>query len=545
MKNFLSLRILDLFKGIYTKFGIDYNIMRLIIQVKLTLDSRRLSTMSNSTTETKDKNYFYGTLIAYGIVGVIFIPVILMNIDLRIKMSIYFSCFMIVLLTILISDFSSVILDVNDKDIIGIRGVDPKTLNAAKTTHIFMYIFMLSLSISAFSLIASLRFGIKYFLLLFFSIVLIDILMIVITAIMYLIILKFFKGEKLKDMLNMFQVGFLLLFTVGYQFIARSFDFIDTNIVYNNSWWNVLFIPMWYSSNFSFLDKTHIDFISIVLSILSVAVPIISLLIYKKLVLVFEKNLQKLNDNTYNIKSKKEKLSSKLSKLICQDKEERAIFNFVYNILEKDREFKTRVYPSLALGIVMPIIMIITSYDNSGITNYLEEIRESYLFLGGYLGIIIMQNIITMTKYSNEYEGAWIYEILPIKNIKNIYSGMFKSSICKLYLPSFMFLSIVFIVIFKLEVIKHLIVMFLSGILVFMMSFKLNEKYLPFSKPYNLETSSKNMAVMFKSLLTIGILAGIHFSIILMNMNVFIYVYALILIGVIKLSWNRVFTVKS
>ena len=545
MKNFLSLRILDLFKGIYTKFGIDYNIMRLIIQVKLTLDSRRLSTMSNSTTETKDKNYFYGTLIAYGIVGVIFIPVILMNIDLRIKMSIYFSCFMIVLLTILISDFSSVILDVNDKDIIGIRGVDPKTLNAAKTTHIFMYIFMLSLSISAFSLIASLRFGIKYFLLLFFSIVLIDILMIVITAIMYLIILKFFKGEKLKDMLNMFQVGFLLLFTVGYQFIARSFDFIDTNIVYNNSWWNVLFIPMWYSSNFSFLDKTHIDFISIVLSILSVAVPIISLLIYKKLVLVFEKNLQKLNDNTYNIKSKKEKLSSKLSKLICQDKEERAIFNFVYNILEKDREFKTRVYPSLALGIVMPIIMIITSYDNSGITNYLEEIRESYLFLGGYLGIIIMQNIITMTKYSNEYEGAWIYEILPIKNIKNIYSGMFKSSICKLYLPSFMLLSIVFIVIFKLEVIKHLIVMFLSGILVFMMSFKLNEKYLPFSKPYNLETSSKNMAVMFKSLLTIGILAGIHFSIILMNMNVFIYVYALILIGVIKLSWNRVFTVKS
>lgn len=545
MKNFLSLRILDLFKGIYTRFGIDYNIMRLIIQVKLTLDSRRLSTMSNSKTETKDKNYFYGTLIAYGIVGVIFIPVILMNIDLRVKMSIYFSCFMIVLLTILISDFSSVILDVNDKDIIGIRGVDPKTLNAAKTTHIFMYIFMLSLSISAFSLIASLRFGIKYFLLLFFSIVLIDILMIVITAIMYLIILKFFKGEKLKDMLNMFQVGFLLLFTVGYQFIARSFDFLDNNIVYNNSWWNVLFIPMWYSSNFSFLDKTHIDFISIVLSILSVAVPIISLFIYKKLVLVFEKNLQKLNDNTYNIKSKKEKLSSKLSKLICKDKEERAIFNFVYNILEKDREFKTRVYPSLALGIVMPIIMIITSYDNSGITNYLEEIRESYLFLGGYLGIIIMQNIITMTQYSNEYEGSWIYEILPIKNIKNIYSGMFKSSICKLYLPSFMFLSIVFIVIFKLEVIKHLIVMFLSGILVFMMSFKLNEKYLPFSKPYNLETSSKNMAVMFKSLLTIGILSGIHFSIILMNMNVFIYVYALILIGVIKLSWNRVFTVKS
>lgn len=545
MKNFLALRILDLFRGIYTKLGVDYNIMRLIIQAKLTLDCRRVPTMSEGPIEGKEKNYFYSSLIVYAILGVIFLPIILMNIDSRINMSVYFSCFMILLLTVLISDFSSVILDVNDKDIIGIRGVEPKTLNAAKTTHIFIYIFMLSLSISGFSLIASLRFGIQYFLLLVLSIVLIDILMIIITAIMYLIILKLFKGEKLKDMLNIFQICFLLLFTIGYQFIARSFDFMHTDIAYNQSWWNILFIPMWFSSNFSLLDGKPIDSIGIVLSILSIVVPIVSLVIYKKLVPVFEKNLQKLNDNTYKSKSKKEKLSIKVSKLICREKEERAIFNFVYNILDKDRDFKTKVYPSLALGAFMPIIMIFTSYDNSGIINYLMEIRKSYLFLSGYLGIVIMQNIITMVQYSSEFEGAWIYEVLPIKNIRNIYTGMFKSSIYKLYFPSFILLSIVFIVIFKLEVIKHLVVLFLSGILVSMVSFKLNEKHLPFSKPYNVGTSSKNIIVVFKSMITTGILVGIHFGVISMNINVLIYTYALILVGIIKISWNSIFTVKE
>ena len=545
MKNFLALRILDLFRGIYTKLGVDYNIMRLIIQAKLTLDCRRVPTMSEGPIEGKEKNYFYSSLIVYAILGVIFLPIILMNIDSRIKMSVYFSCFMILLLTVLISDFSSVILDVNDKDIIGIRGVEPKTLNAAKTTHIFIYIFMLSLSISGFSLIASLRFGIQYFLLLVLSIVLIDILMIIITAIMYLIILKLFKGEKLKDMLNIFQICFLLLFTIGYQFIARSFDFMHTDIAYNQSWWNILFIPMWFSSNFSLLDGKPIDSIGIVLSILSIVVPIVSLVIYKKLVPVFEKNLQKLNDNTYKSKSKKEKLSIKVSKLICREKEERAIFNFVYNILDKDRDFKTKVYPSLALGAFMPIIMIFTSYDNSGIINYLMEIRKSYLFLSGYLGIVIMQNIINMVQYSSEFEGAWIYEVLPIKNIRNIYTGLFKSSIYKLYFPSFILLSIVFIVIFKLEVIKHLVVLFLSGILVSMVSFKLNEKYLPFSKPYNVGTSSKNIIVVFKSMITTGILVSIHFGIISMNTNVFIYIYALILVGIIKISWKGIFTVKE
>lgn len=545
MKNFLILRILDLFKGIYTKLGVDYNIMRLIIQAKLTLDCRRVPTISEASVEGKEKNYFYSSLFVYAILGVTFLPIILMSIDPRIKMSIYFSCFMILLLTVLISDFSSVILDVNDKDIIGIRGVQPRTLNAAKTTHIFIYIFMLSLAISGFSLLASLRFGMKYFLLLFLSIVLVDILMIIITAIMYLIILKLFKGEKLKDMLNIFQICFLLLFTIGYQFIARSFDFMHTDIVYDQSWWNVLFIPMWFSSNFSIIDGKSLDSIGIVLSILSIVVPIISLVVYKKLVPVFEKNLQKLNDNTYKSKEKKEKFSIKVSKLICRDKEERAIFNFVYNILDKDRDFKTKVYPSLALGVFMPIIIIFTSYDNSGIINYLKEIRESYLYLSGYLGIVIIQNIITMVQYSNEFEGAWIYEILPIKNIRNIYTGMFKGSIYKLYFPSFILLSIVFILIFKIEVIKHLTVLFLSGVFVSMVSFKLNEKHLPFSKPYNVGTSSKNIIVVLKSMITTVILVGIHFWIILMNINVLIYIYALILIGIIKISWNSIFTVRK
>ncbi len=122
---------------------------------------------------------------------------------------------------------------------------------------------------------------------------------------------------------------------------------------------------------------------------------------------------------------------------------------------------------------------------------------------------------------------------------------MFKSSIYKLYFPSFILLSIVFIVIFKLEVIKHLVVLFLSGILVSMVSFKLNEKHLPFSKPYNVGTSSKNIIVVFKSMITTGILVGIHFGVISMNINVLIYTYALILVGIIKISWKGIFTVKE
>lgn len=546
MKNYFALKGLDLFKKIYTRYGVDYDVMRLIIQVKLTLDSRRMSNNnSNMYEEIKEKNYFFTSLIVYAILGVMSVPLLFMNMDIRLKMTMNFSCFMILLLTALISDFSSVILDIDDKDIIGIRGVDSKTLNAAKATHIFLYIFALSLALSAFSMIAFLRFGIKYFLLYILSIILIDILMIMITSIIYLVILKLFKGEKLKDILNTFQIAFLLLFTIGFQFIIRGFDYMNVDFTYTSSWWNILFIPMWFASNFKLIQGSGYDIVGIILSIMSVSVPIISLIIYGKFSLVFEKNLQKLNDNTYKNKSKKENLTFKISKLICKEKEERAIFNFTYNILSKDRDFKTKVYPSLALGTFMPIIMLISAYDNSGLGNYMNEIKDSYMFLSAYFIVVIMQNIITMTGYSNEYEGAWVYNVLPIKNKSNIYTGTFKSSIYKLGIPSFIILSIIFIGIFEIKVVKHLLIIFLSEIFVSMLTFKFNEKILPFSKPYNIGDSSKNIFVVFRCIFITGILLLIHFGIILMNNNMLIYIYLLALIIIVRMSWKVVFKINN
>ena len=79
MKEYKFLNILDKFQGIYTKVGVDYEKMRLILSMKLTLDSRRTSTvMQNSSKEDESdesKNSFNKALIMYGIMG-IFIGII-------------------------------------------------------------------------------------------------------------------------------------------------------------------------------------------------------------------------------------------------------------------------------------------------------------------------------------------------------------------------------------------------------------------------------------------------------------------------------------
>ena len=41
MEEYKLLKFLDKFKGLYTKVGVDYEKMRIILKIKLTLDRRR------------------------------------------------------------------------------------------------------------------------------------------------------------------------------------------------------------------------------------------------------------------------------------------------------------------------------------------------------------------------------------------------------------------------------------------------------------------------------------------------------------------------
>jgi hypothetical protein len=55
MKDFKVLRILDKFQRLYKKLGVNYTTMRIILQIKLTLDDvRRVSTVMKNNKNTDD-----------------------------------------------------------------------------------------------------------------------------------------------------------------------------------------------------------------------------------------------------------------------------------------------------------------------------------------------------------------------------------------------------------------------------------------------------------------------------------------------------------
>lgn len=544
MKEFKVLKVIDKLKGLYQKAGVDYDMFRLILNAKLTMDGRRKATVFNDNKKKKeDSNEFYKALILYAFFGIFLGLMLIFDINKMYIMSGYFSAIMFMVLTIFISDFSYVILDVRDKNIISTKGIDSKTINAAQITHVFIYMLYLTLALVGVSFLISFKFGVGYFLVFFLEIILIDIFMIIITALAYLLVLKFFDGEKLKDIINFVQIGLSIFMVVVYQIVPRLFEFIDVvNIKYEEKLWHLLIPPMWFAAPLSIISGEEVTRLKIIMSILAVAVPIISMFIYLKLTPAFEKNLQKLNNNEDNIKEKSN-LLIKINNLFCKDNTERAFFNFSLGIMNSEREFKLKVYPNLALGIVFPIIFMVIGIDRSNLGGIFESLRNSRSYLLIYTFALVIPNILVMLRYSERYLGAWIYEVAPIKNTAAIFKGVIKGAIYKLILVPYSIISIIFIIIFGFKVIIHLIIAFLAFILLMIINFGVLKKDFPFSRKFEATNSGESLISLFVCIISIIIILVIHFVASKTYLGILAFLVILIIIDLIL--WKFAFKISK
>lgn len=526
MGDFRTLKILDRFKGLFVKFGVDYPNMRKILRIKLMMDQRRVPTIFNQSAknkknkDTRKSNSFIGSLWLYALFGLFTIPFILMGNNYIFQMSIFFGIVMFIVMSSMISDFSSVLLDIRDKNILHTKPIDKKTISTAKMVHISIYLFFLTGAIAAIPIIVGLfKQGILFFIIALVELVLINLLIVIITALLYMLILKFFDGEKLKDIINYVQIGLSLALMIGYQVLIRSFEIIDINIVLAPKWWQIFIIPMWYAAPFELLLNGHTNGYFIVFSVLAIVMPLISIWIYLRLVPAFEENLQKLTNQSFSKIRKRNKLSESLLKLICSNKDERAFFRFTSLMMRQERDFKLKVYPSLGFSFVIPFIFIYSSIS----TGEHKNLSSSNTFLTIYFSMIIIPTVIMMLRYSGKYKGAWIYKMVPIKDYSTFFRGTLKAFLVKLYLPIYLLLSVVFLLIFGMRIVPDLIIVLLNSCLYTIICFLTMKKVLPFSESFDAVKQSDGWKV-FLLYLIVGVFTGIHYLSISINYGIYGYI---------------------
>ncbi|MGK0468646.1 hypothetical protein [Clostridium sp.] len=548
MKNFTVLVILDKFQLLYKKLGVNYKTMRMILQIKLTMDGRRVSTvMRNNKKEDDegDKNNYLSLLMMNLFMSIFIGLIMIIGMSSMISTNIVIGINLFMMVSLMISDFSAVLLDVGEKNILMPKPIDSKTFNAAKTTHICIYLMGLSLSLNLIPLaIGTVKYGPLFFVIFSIESILAVFIVIAVTALLYTIVLRFFDGEKLKDIINYFQILLAFVFGFGYQLVIRLFDSTNMNSEYVPRLWHALLPSMWFAAPFGiYIDGNKQSFL-IFLFVLGVVGPISLIIIYIKAVVpYFEKNLQKLNENGGNVSKTSENRKEFIARLVCRDKVEKSMFKFTQNMIATERNLKLKVYPTLAMAVFMPVLLIFMERGNG--KSFMDNIQTGYggkIHLLMYMSIFLLCFCTAFINNSDSYKGAFIYKVLPIENPGIILKGAIKGTIFKLIIPLYILEATVFLIVKGPTIIIDLIVMFLALLILSLVFFKLSNKALPFSVKFATADSGKIIGPAIITLILIGVFATIH--IIIRNNMVFVGIYAGVLLIVNVILWRTSFKVS-
>ncbi|WP_096273300.1 hypothetical protein [Paucisalibacillus globulus] len=538
MSEIRILRILDPFQSVFRKMNIDYSVMRKILEVKLTMDQRRVPTILSQNAKKKEGNQFLKSLWIYALYGLLLVPFVFLGDNYLFQVSIMAGIAMFILMTSMISDFSSVLLDVRDKVILHTKPVNSRTISAAKIIHIAIYLTLLTGAFVAIPAIVSLVVeGFSYFLLFILTILLIDLFVLAFTALIYMFVLQFFDGEKLKDIINYVQILLAVAVVVGYQIIIRLFDVVDLEYVYDFSWWHALIPPVWFGAPFEMLLNQTFSSEMIILSLFAVFGPILSIILYYVLMPSFERNLQKLMEESSTKKKKKRSLQDFFEKVVCFSREERLFYRFASIMISRERDFKLKVYPSLGMAFVFPLIFL---FNNLSFQSF-EELGQGRSFLTIYFANVMIGTVVYMVQFSAKYKGAWIFQTTPIQKQSIVYSATLKAFFMKLYLPLLLLLSILYIWIFSFRIVLDLMVVMTSALLNILIAYKIfnNGKY-PFTEP--IESAQQGGGATGKIIILMLFVAAFTIIHLIVSFIPFaIYIYLVLLITLTAVLWKIVF----
>jgi hypothetical protein len=531
MNEFLSLKILDSFKKIFKLFGINYEVLRIILKTKLTLDLRRAPAINtNNRRKDEEQTSILKGYLLHLIFGVFLAFFIYFMKDEMIRMMYFSGAFFFMTTMYLISDFSFVLLDTKDKNILLTKPLDSRTVSLSKVLHILIYMFRLNAFIAGPSLAAMVMSNgplvIPIFL---FEILMMDLIIFLVTAFIYLLVLRFFDGELLRNIINVIQILLTIVVTVGYQIAVRMIDFTslqDVKYIFNTTHY---FNPiLWFGAPFEIVFHGGESYLY-VFTALIIIVPAASFAYYLALSKKMERLLLKLEGEGRE-RPAKHRIEKLVGFIINRNEVSKQAFHFSNAMFRSDRSLKLKIYPALSTGILLPVLMIFNMRMRG---QQLEATGYEYLYL--YFNLIMFPTIYYLVNYSSAWKGSYIFASSGFNNMENVYRGLMRSMACRFFIPLIILNGVIYTIIFRFRFTMDIITLLMAGIAI--MPF-IGKIYLsvPFSMPIDESNQKDTFGKFLLSLGIVGVLAVLHFFSHSVTMGTGIYLA--VLLAVILTGWK-------
>ncbi len=518
------LGFLDLFGALFERFGVDYVQLRAIVDVKLTMDNRRTRTTLGGK-EQKESSWGFQRqlLIILVLSSGLSALIIFFDAPLAVYAAIA-SYLLVIIVMILVTDFSQVILDASDGAIVLTRPVGDRTFFTARFVHAAVYLLQLTLAGMLPSLIVT---AFTHVLLaaivLLIASLLTAALGVLFTTVLYLLIIRFASADKMQSIVNSIQIVVVFTIMGGYQIVLRMVDLQELAAsaeVIPFAWWHFFLPPLWVGYVMEAVIKGAFSYVALTSAILLLAGPLAAVwAISSGLVKNFGAQLNSMDSapqkvSAPKVKKLKRDLAELLSPIFTRTATERGIFEMVWKIIARDRKFKLRVYPSLAyFAIIGPITVFNGSGSVTSFEQFIAMTRDNDFtkFLMIYFTALIMASVSQNVVFSDQYKASWVYRIAPLAAPGEVLSGKMWALYAKFMLPVYLFLALVISYVWGVGGLVDLAFGALVGLVFQEVEMLATQNALPFSREFT-KNSGGQFLVMLVLMIFIGIVGWMHWA---------------------------------
>ncbi len=471
------------FRWFIEKMGADYNQFIRILELKLTLDNRRVNPMSKKAKNDQRNMLLMQsvTMIFLGVFFGIFLSMI------KSPFTFYYlshTFLMVMMAMTIISEFTTIIFDTSENVIIQPLPIKGNTISLARNAHVFIYLALMAFNLSVVSIIiAIVKFGIASGLIFIFTIFLNVLFTLFLANIMYLGILRLATGEQLKNLLMYFQVAIAILFMGAYQFGIKMIDKSNImNMLLPVHWYTFLVPPAFFSG---FIDGVTVhqhglqDLIFITEALI---LPFVAIFLTGKyLTPVFNRKLMDLEqgDRMTKVKSEKSHLSlwyRLMSMLFAYSKEEKAAFKLMWKMTGRERLFKQSVLPAFGYIVIM---IVVPFFNKPGSLSNIGK-SDTYLFIL-YAFIFIAATLPAALLLGTNKQAPWVFKSLPILTPAVIFRGSIKAAFSKFFLPFYLIVASGVCIVWGIRVLPDAIIALLVIYLLCLFMYYFQNPLFPFA----------------------------------------------------------------
>lgn len=541
MFKLFSLKVLDLFKPLFNGLKVNYEKLRAILKAKLIMENRRTSAFSNSFSgqESNSKisqffqnsNFFKRGYILFLIYGLILAGLCASIDDIKIRYTALFAVGMFLFFAGIIVDFTEVLIDTRDRDILLYKPVGEKEINLARLISLIIYVVKLALIMFGPALLLTLVKRPQEVPILLVEVVMLSVSLVMFEYIFYYVLFRIFKNLNIKSIITTVQVLIFVVLMIGFQVFGHIVDKEMAIKIFSSEAFKYLFIPMWFTGPFELLYG-NFETINIIYTVLLIVFFIGFIAINTAISKDFEEILSKKDKVIINKKSSF--LQRLTNKFFAKNDMERAGVNMVFWMKGSDEKLKFQLGSISLMIIVYPLIFyfaIFKKTQSPEATMTLAEMSR-YITLINYMSAMMSLSIWQILNYATHYKASIIHLITG-----NLKLNKFRDGVIKGALFAFVFVPVVLNAVIMSFLIRGAwLIDFINPIIFIMLSNIIGAKLILKKLPFLLDvTKIKNgqKGYFFASLaamLVTAVFSGVNALLIVFN-NQFIYLYTIIGLG--------------